>query len=580
MQLLEISDYEPEFLPGAVEYSQLLSQGLEVFGDDFKPPCTAQQIQALKRDRNQFTAGEDSLVFRGVNLYGEKQWLLIADRFLPDRSINIISQRYSKLSLLLFKAHGINIDNNGSLVKPPKLDSIDKADKTALATLKRVEPPAILNVHRWSIEEDLMLLKAVPVLGHMWAELSARLVPHRDRGHLRKRYQVLERRVKATVTRAKKEGPRLSKKQGKAPPHFLKKRACANNKLSTEASTQFVQVSKIPAKTSDTILKTSLTSKYDNISCDDHPTNNGPSHQLLPPLQQPHLIHQNQKHQPYQVPSSDGLHQESYIQERYLVSQLEDTKESFSRYGVEQILNNDNANDDSQLARVQEMMKNDRSERALESEVASTISQLSKGSDNNLITPKAVIDLLQKNLQIYHSEASNRSHGLDMLAANAREGESPVKPMKGSILTSVFERANRQDCHLKASRNSGSPSRKSGTPLTSPVVRVGYSPAGSFLPMSPPSSSAFLFANNSQDSFGFEISDRSRQMLGTPSKLPSLESNSTMEDLDAASALKSLSNSPTRSRLFASVAKESGVKRSLFDRAIKKSENRNKKRKL
>ena len=61
-----------------------------------------------------------------------------------------------------------------------------------------------LNVHRWSLEEDVTLLKSVPLLGNQWAELSNRIIPHRDRGHLRKRYQVLERRIKATVTRSKR----------------------------------------------------------------------------------------------------------------------------------------------------------------------------------------------------------------------------------------------------------------------------------------------------------------------------------------------------------------------------------------
>ena len=193
---------EESFLPGVQDFAELVSSPKEVFGLDFEPPCNDEfQRRKLLKDRNQFTAAEDSLVFRGVNLYGEKQWMLIADRFLPDRSVNIISQRYSKLCLLLYRAHGIQFDKDGVLPTPPKHDSIDQVDETKLAALKRVDPPAILNVHRWSIEEDLTLLKAVPILGHMWAEVSSRLIPHRDRGHLRKRYQVLERRIKATVNR-------------------------------------------------------------------------------------------------------------------------------------------------------------------------------------------------------------------------------------------------------------------------------------------------------------------------------------------------------------------------------------------
>ena len=128
--------------------------------------------------------------------------------------MNIISQRYSKLCFLLYKAHGIKIDKDGDLNDPPKLESVDDLDEDEVGKLKRVPPPAILNVHRWSIEEDITLLKAVALMGSMWAELRARLIPHRDRGHLRKRYQVLERRVKATAARVTKHEKILSSKLG------------------------------------------------------------------------------------------------------------------------------------------------------------------------------------------------------------------------------------------------------------------------------------------------------------------------------------------------------------------------------
>ena len=87
---------------------------------------------------------------------------------------------------------------------PPKLVSVDDVDEEAAALLKRVDPPAVLNVHRWSIGEDLTILKSVPIFGTMWAEIAARFLPHRDRGHIRKRYLVLERRVKAAVVRERK----------------------------------------------------------------------------------------------------------------------------------------------------------------------------------------------------------------------------------------------------------------------------------------------------------------------------------------------------------------------------------------
>ncbi|KAL7580151.1 hypothetical protein ACA910_012907 [Epithemia clementina (nom. ined.)] len=196
--------FDPTLIPESRDVSENFCNPQEFFGPSFKPPCSENQQTVCRRNRNLFTAGEDNLVLRGVNLYGEKQWMLIADRFLPERSSNIISQRYSKLCVLLYKANGIAIDADGRLEKPPKLESIDDIDETAMKKLKPAQAPAILNVHRWSLEEDLTLLKAVPITGHMWAELGARLIPHRDRGHLRKRYQVLERRVRSTVERSNK----------------------------------------------------------------------------------------------------------------------------------------------------------------------------------------------------------------------------------------------------------------------------------------------------------------------------------------------------------------------------------------
>ena len=212
------ANLDSTFIPGDKDLSDNFCDCKEFFGDTFKVPCTEDQKMFLRRNRNLFTSGEDNLVLRGVNLYGEKQWILIADRYLPDRSVNIISQRYSKLCVMLYKANGVDIDSNGNLREPPKLESVDDIDNAKVNELglKAVDPPAILNVHRWSLEEDLTLLKAVPLMGHMWAELGARLIPHRDRGHLRKRYQVLERRVKATVSRSAK-GENVSVKPPKWP---------------------------------------------------------------------------------------------------------------------------------------------------------------------------------------------------------------------------------------------------------------------------------------------------------------------------------------------------------------------------
>lgn len=60
-------NWDASWLPGARDFTELLSQPKEVFGENFQgPPLSWEQALALKRDRNQFTAAEDSLVFRGV----------------------------------------------------------------------------------------------------------------------------------------------------------------------------------------------------------------------------------------------------------------------------------------------------------------------------------------------------------------------------------------------------------------------------------------------------------------------------------------------------------------------------------
>ena len=157
-------------LPSVLDVSENFSNTKEILGDDsFTPPCSKEQGLYLRRNRNLFTSGEDNLVLRGVNLYGEKQWILIADRYLPDRSQNIVSQRYAKICVMLYKAHGIYIDDKGNLATPPKLESVDDIDEDKMKEwgLKLVDPPAVLNVHRWSLDEDLTLLKAVPIMGNM-----------------------------------------------------------------------------------------------------------------------------------------------------------------------------------------------------------------------------------------------------------------------------------------------------------------------------------------------------------------------------------------------------------------------------
>ncbi len=140
---------------------------------------------------------------------------MISDRYLPDRSVSSISQRYWRLCLLIYKGQGIAITAKGELEPPPKhLKGVEDFDEELIArSLKPVARPIQYGLYRWSMEEDIMLLKAVPLMGRMFAEIAKRLIPHRDRGALRKRYQVLERRVKGALKRDKKSTNEIVRKK-------------------------------------------------------------------------------------------------------------------------------------------------------------------------------------------------------------------------------------------------------------------------------------------------------------------------------------------------------------------------------
>lgn len=203
------ADVDPDYVPGQLELYNILTHAPEAFSDESKGQdpskvklqLTKIQKLELRKSRNQYTAAEDNLILRGVNLYGEKEWVLVSDRFLPDRQVNQIAQRYNRLCFLIYKANGVSIGDKGELPPMPKIGKNGIYDEEKANEIKPVEAPTTMNVHRWTLEEDLAILKAVPVFGSCWADISSKIMPHRDRGHIRKRFQVLERRMPKGVCR-------------------------------------------------------------------------------------------------------------------------------------------------------------------------------------------------------------------------------------------------------------------------------------------------------------------------------------------------------------------------------------------
>ena len=163
---------------------------------------------------------------------------------MPERSKCAVSHRYAKLCFLIYRAHGIEIDEKGALAIPPEFnDGVAEFDETQLEKIGLVSVPAKYNVNRWSFEEDIALLRAVPILGRQWAEISSKIIPHRSRGHLRKRYQVLERRVAATVRREKKgEHPNIKNKNVSC---RQRKHLTVNGLGSSKASTPDAKVKRV-----------------------------------------------------------------------------------------------------------------------------------------------------------------------------------------------------------------------------------------------------------------------------------------------------------------------------------------------
>jgi len=241
------AEIDTDYLPGRPDLGRCLTHAPEAFEepDKVNRPLTKKQEAELRKNRHTFSAGEDNLILRGVNLYGEKEWCLVSDRFLPDRVVNSISQRYNKLCFLIYKANGIKIDEKGKLGPIPTFPKGATYDISKINTIRPARAPTTMNVHRWTLEEDVAILKAVPIMGNLWAEICTQLMPHRDRGHIRKRYQVLQRRIPKGITK-------MNMKYLKRPPEqrFLRSPARSPKRARTSLSSSRGSPSKKKASNS------------------------------------------------------------------------------------------------------------------------------------------------------------------------------------------------------------------------------------------------------------------------------------------------------------------------------------------
>ena len=271
-------------LPGGTpDLGECLTHAPEAFDEPVKVtrPLTKKHEAELRRNRHTFTAGEDNLILRGVNLYGEKEWCLVSDRFLPDRVVNSISQRYNKLCFLIYRANGIEIDDKGKLAPIRNFPKGMTYDVAECANIKPARAPTTMNVHRWTLEEDVAILKAVPVMGNLWAEICTRLMPHRDRGHIRKRYQVLQRRIPKGITkmnmnylkRPAEQPAKLprSPKRAKAPRSPAKKRETKKKTTPKSASRIFLEATQVHKQLQFPVSSQHATQTYKQLRRDAEP---------------------------------------------------------------------------------------------------------------------------------------------------------------------------------------------------------------------------------------------------------------------------------------------------------------------
>lgn len=598
------ANLDEAFVPGVKDLSENFCDAKEFLGENFEAPCNEEQHMFLRRNRNLFSSGEDNLVLRGVNLYGEKQWILIADRYLPDRSVNIISQRYNKLCVMMYKAHGISIDEKGALEYPPKLESVDDIDEERVKELQlgTVEPPAILNVHRWSFEEDLTLLKAVPIMGHMWAELGARLIPHRDRGHLRKRYQVLERRVKAVTARNTK-GDSSTMKAPRAP---APKRPASNGVPAQALAKPQQQKAEAVAASNGSVK---MLQPRNAASQSAGNKKNSPPMSLekaaaslaflRPPQDAENDTEDVEQSKQQPQPKSDAL--------PAMDSQF-NAESAFSRMAFEKLVEGNNE-EWSQMSRVKKMMEN-----GAESVLPHpTKSAMFAGTSSKL--PHMHLDTnSMSGLSILHSEASKqattdlemkpssksnasimsrvleRSEAKESKKSRASTDDKPTSmesPRKRSLKSTTFSPVPTTPKRTNFFSTSGTPIGLSPGFRPSPGTRHGasitltpnvtYSPAPSAVMrlMTEPSNDEIHFCD-------FQISEESQKELEgnnkegakqhdpNPPPLTPSKNSLMLDDLEAISALNSLSNSPFRQAKTCKAGNGAAVeeKRSLFATVI------------
>jgi len=166
-----------------IRRNDILIPGVLARKELFTLPFTKDEADRIESEKENidklegyFTRSEDKLLMQGRNLFGEKEWGLVAQRFFQDTTTNPIYEvkrlynRHDELCYKLVQSNNILLDSSGSpliagampiaLCPDGDLDFWFQRHARGLE-MHPIKEPYLKGLHRWTIEEDVMLLRAV-----------------------------------------------------------------------------------------------------------------------------------------------------------------------------------------------------------------------------------------------------------------------------------------------------------------------------------------------------------------------------------------------------------------------------------
>jgi hypothetical protein len=141
---------------------------------DYNAIFTEQFPTCATIETRRFTRAEDQLLLSAVAELGERQFHVVSERYLPNRTTHALNQRHS---FLLKRLCDDRVAKGGPVVM-------------------QNTPAGEDNVDHWLSAWDTELFYAYKLKGNQWAILSSLVLPWRNRSVVRQRIHALERKFK------------------------------------------------------------------------------------------------------------------------------------------------------------------------------------------------------------------------------------------------------------------------------------------------------------------------------------------------------------------------------------------------